>query len=219
MKFLDVPRSGSYQGITSSRNRFGQYVRTRATPVNPSSTFQGTVRARLSASAAAWRTLTDVQRDGWASLGLSITRTDSLGQYINLTGFQAFVSVNNNLAAAGDAQVNDAPALTTPDALQSLTPTVTDVPLVSIAYTATPLGAGQRLFLYASPPRSAGRNFENDLRLISVSAAAGASPLVATTAYQARFGNPVATQKVFFAAAVYDGGFLSGLIRNAVIVP
>lgn len=218
MKFLDVPRSGSYQGITSSRNRFGQYVRTRATPVNPSSTFQGTVRARLSASAAAWRTLSDEEREGWNSLGLSMTRTDSLGQYVNLTGFQAFVSINNNNAAAGEAQVDVAPILTTPDALITLTPTVDDTPTVSLAYTVTPLLAGQRLFLYASPPRSAGRSFENDLRLISVSAAAAASPAVATTAYVARFGGLVAGQKVFFAAAVYDSGFLSGLIRAAAIV-
>lgn len=218
MKFLDVPRSGSYQGITSSRNRYGQYVRTRATPVNPSSTFQGTVRARLAASAAAWRGLTDLQRDGWTSLGLSMTRTDALGQTYDLTGFQAFVSVNNNFAAAAEAQVDDAPLLLTPDALLTLTPTLTAPATVSLAFTATPLGAGIKLFIYASPPRSAGVTFENDMRLISVSAAAAASPLTPGAAYIARFGNMVAGQKVFFAGAVFDGGFLSGVIRAAAIV-
>lgn len=218
MKILDVPRSGSYQGITSARNRYGQYVRTRATPVNPSSSAQGVVRARLSASAAAWRSLTDVQREGWNSLGLSMVRTDSLGQSIDLTGFQAFVSVNNNLAAAGEAQVDDAPALITPDALLTLTPSFTSPATVSVAFTVTPLGTGLKLFIYASPPRSAGRTFEADLRLITVSSAAATSPLSVGTAYAARFGNGVLDQKVFFAAAVFDGGFLSGVIRAAAIV-
>ena len=89
MKMLDVPQSGSIGGSTSSRNRNGQYKRSRSTPVNPNSTFQGTVRARMSANAAAWRALTQNQREGWMSLGLMMNRTDSLGQSYNLTGFQS----------------------------------------------------------------------------------------------------------------------------------
>src|SRR5439155_109028 len=96
MKILDVPQSGSVAGVTSSRNRFGQYRRTRATPVNPNSTFQGAVRARLSVNSAAWRALTAAQRAGWNDLAASMTRTDSLGQTYSLTGFQSYCSVNNN---------------------------------------------------------------------------------------------------------------------------
>src|SRR5213594_7639 len=117
MKILDVPQSGSVAGVTSSRNRFGQYRRTRATPVNPNSTFQGAVRARFSVNSAAWRALTAAQRAGWADLGTSMTRTDSLGQTYALTGFQAYCSLNNNNLAAGNAVVSDAPVLTTPSAI------------------------------------------------------------------------------------------------------
>ncbi len=219
MKFLDHPRSGSYEAITSSRNRSGQYVRNRATPVNPNTSFQAAVRSRLATNSAAWRALTDVQREGWNSLGDQMRRRDSLGQGQTLTGFWAYVSVNNNNIAAGNAVVSAAPKLITPNSLTSITPTVTNVPVVSIAYTVTPLASGQRLFLYASPPRSQGRNFENDLRLIAVSAAAAASPLVATTAYQTRYGNPLTGQKVFISGAVYELGFLSPPILAAVIVP
>lgn len=219
MKILDVPRSGSYQGITSSRNRFGQYVRTRATPVNPNSTFQSSARSRLSANATAWRDLTDLQRDGWLSLGLMMVRTDSLGQSYDLTGFQAFVSVNNNLLAAGEATVDDAPALTTPDSLVTATITLEDTPTLSIAYTATPLPAAHRLFVFASPQRSVGRTFENDFRLVFVSAAAAASPANALAGYQARFGNPVLGNKIFFSLVVHNAGFTSSpLIASAVVV-
>lgn len=218
MKFLDVPRSGSYQGVTSSRNRFGQYLRTRATPVNPSSSAQAAVRARLSASAAAWRDLTDEQRAGWVTLGESMQRTDSLGQYYTLDGFQAFVSVNNNLVAAGAARIDDAVLLVTPDSVTTLTVTADEVTGLSVAWTPTPLGAGQRLFIYASPGRSAGRNFENDTRLIFVSAAAATSPQDPSAAYTARFGALIAGQKIFVSAAVYDSGFLSFPIQATAIV-
>src|SRR5882757_7200221 len=109
MKILDVPRSGSYQGVTSSRNRYGQYVRSRATPVQPNTTFQLNQRARFTTNAAGWRSITDAQRAGWLSLGLMISRTDSLGQTYTLNGFGAYCSVNNNKLDAGDAAVSDAP--------------------------------------------------------------------------------------------------------------
>lgn len=217
MKFLGEPRSGSQAGTTSSRNRYGQYTRNRATPVNPNTSFQGTVRARLAAYAAAWRALSDVQRAGWESLGLQMQRTDSLGQSYTLNGFSAYVSVNTNLVAAGDAAVSDAPALVTPDALLTATITLTAATF-SIAYTATPLPAGARLFAFASPQMSAGRQFNADFRLIAVSAAAAASPFSIFTAYQARLGTPVVGNRVFLALQVYKGGFLSGPLNTSKIV-
>lgn len=219
MKFLDVPRSGSYQGITSSRNRFGQYVRTRATPVNPNTTFQSDVRARLSANATAWRSLTDEDRLSWGYLGASVLRTDSLGQSYTLTGLQAFVLVNNNLAAAGEAAVTTPPTYLLPDPVNSLTLTATaGVAAFSVAFTATPLPASTRLFVFASPQRSQGISFENDLRLIVVSAAAAASPVNALAGYTARFGTLVAGNKIFVSVVTHLAGFTSTPVRDAVIV-
>jgi len=217
MKYLGDPSSGSYQGKTASRNRFGQYFRTRAAPVNPNTSFQGSVRARLSANAAGWRAITDLQRAGWESLGSQISRTDSLGQAYTLNGFMAYCSVNNNNVAAGDAIVSDAPALVTPSALLTAVITLTAAAF-SIAYTPTPLAAGQRLFSNASLQRSAGRSFEGDYRLIAVSAAAAASPANIFAAYSARAGTPVVGNKVFLSLQVYDTGFLSGPLVTSAIV-
>jgi len=217
MKILDIPRSGSYQGVTSSRNRFGQYVRTRATPVNPNTSFQGSVRARLAAQAAAWRALTDLQRAGWESLGAQMTRTDSLGQQYALNGFAAYMSVNNNNQAAGNAVVSDAPALVTPEAVTTAVITLTAAAF-SIAYTPTPLPAGERLFSFCSPQRSKGRNFEGDFRLIAVSAAAAISPADLFAAYSARMGTPVVNNKIFIQLQRYKGGFLSGPLVTAATV-
>jgi len=206
MKILDVPQSGSLAGQTSSRNRFGQYRRTRANPVNPSSTFQQTARARLATNAAAWRLLTSEQRAAWDVLGGNMTRTDSLGQTYTLTGSQAYASVNGTRLAAGDAIVSTAPALLTPDVV-TIGAIVCTNAAHTIAYAVTPLPAGERIFVFASKQRSAGRAYEGDLRLIQVSAAAAASPNDIKAAYLSRFGALVIGQRIFYSVARYSGGF------------
>jgi hypothetical protein len=175
------------------------------------------MRARFGDNSQGWRTLTDAQRAGWDSLGNSISRTDSLGQAYNLTGPQAYIMVNNNNLDAGNAVVPTAPAMLSPTGLLTATVTSTGSTL-SYAYTATPLGAGQRVFIYASPPRSAGRKFEQDYRLIHVSAAAAASPANILAAYTAKFGAPPVGSKIFFQAQVYNGGFVSAPLMTSHIV-
>lgn len=217
MKYLGDPSSGSQAGTTASRNRFGQYKRTRAIPVNPKTTQQMSVRARMSANASAWRTLTSGQRAGWSDLGLSMTRSDALGSSYNLNGFLAYCSVNNNNVAAGNATVADAPILTTPSAVITAVLTLTAAAF-SIAYTVTPLPAGARLFTFVSPQRSAGVAYNGDYRLLAVSAAAAASPAVVLTAYTAKFGVPITGNRIFVSLQVYLLGFLSGpLITSAVV--
>lgn len=137
-----------------------------------------------------------------------MSRTDALGQTYTLNGFMAYCSVNNNKVAAGDAIVSAAPAIVTPANISTATLTATNAAL-SLAYTTTPLAANTRMFLYASKCRSAGRNFENDYRLINVTAAAAASPNNFFTAYQSRLGTPVTGTCLFLAVCAYNGGFLS----------
>jgi hypothetical protein len=208
MKILRQPQSGSVASKTSSRNRYGQYYRTRATPVNPNSTAQQASRTRMSANASAWRTLTDGQRAGWLSLGSLLSRTDSLGQVYTLTGFQAYCMVNNNNLAAGNAVVAAAPAFTVPATITTITLTLTAIAF-SIAYTPTPLATGERIFTFASPQRSAGRGYEGDFRLIAVSAAAAASPANVLAAYTAKFGVPVVGTRIFVSVVRYSLGFTS----------
>lgn len=144
-------------------------------------------------------------------------RTDSLGEVYTLTGFQAYVSVRNNLVAAGDAVLSDAPLYAPPDPVLSVTATIGPAS-VSIAYTPTPLSAGERAFVSLSSPRSAGVAFEGDIRLVAVTAAAAASPALVTTNYTTRFGTPVIGQRIFVSVQRYKGGFLSQPVLTSAIV-
>jgi len=217
MKLLVPPQSGSQQGITASRNRFGQYVRTRAIPVNPSTEAQGLSRTRLSTNSEGWRGITPAQRAGWSGLGLSMVRSDSLGQSYSLQGNQAYCSVNNVRMLCGLAAVADAPALS--DAANIVTAVITlSAVALSIAYTPTPMPANTYLMVFASPQRSAGRAFEADFRFIKASAAAGASPLVALAEYTAKFGVPVTGNRIFFSFVAAINGFESGPFVTSQIV-
>ena len=208
MKVLTTPQSGSVAGQTASRNRFGQYFRTRAIPENTRTVAQGIARARLGGNSAGWRMLTSAQRAGWSDLGLSMVRTDSLGQSYTLQGNQAYASVNNNRLLCGLAPVSDALSIVTPVALATVTLTLTAVAF-SVAYTATPLPAATFLAVFASPQRSAGRSFEADFRFLKVGAAAGASPLAVLTEYTAKFGVPIAGSKIFLSLKTISLGFES----------
>lgn len=218
MKFLNQPQSGSYQGLTSSRNRFGQYFRTRATPVNPRTTFQTGVRATLAAFATAWRGLTSTAQAGWKSLGLQMQRNDSLGQTYNLTGQEAFISVNTNLTNAGQTTLGAAPSYSTPDAVAVGAITLNSGTF-SVAWTPTPLGASETILAFAGPQRSAGVTFEKDLRLMGAGTLAQTSPLDLFSAYEARFGTPVLGNKIFVALErVNASGFKSTIATGSSIV-
>ncbi len=56
---------GTVAGTTFSANKSGPYARGWSRGANPRSSLQSTQRGRLGALAAAWRDLTQVQRDDW----------------------------------------------------------------------------------------------------------------------------------------------------------
>ena len=217
MKMLDVPQSGSIAGHTSSRNRFGQYKRTRAIPVNPNSAAQGVVRARMAANSQGWKLISAGQRAGWLDLAASMVRYDKLGQSYTMQPNQCYASINNTRAACGLAATADAPIVTAPAGLATVTVTLTAAAF-SIAYTATPLATANYMFIFVSPQRSAGRNFEGDYRLLAVTAAAAASPHNALAAYTAKFGVPIVGNKIFISLVTSTLGFLGGPFRIAQVV-
>lgn len=197
MKILDVPQSGSVAGVTSSRNRFGQYRRTRAVPVNPNTTAQQSARDRLSAFSAGWRALTDLQRAAWESYALEHPVTDSLGQVSTLSGSQVYVGVNAAMFAAGFAAgvvVPPVGALPDPPVISLDDVTAAAFDMTSVP---SPLPALTRQVFEFSPPLSAGRSFNADFRIVLTVAPAG-EPEVTSAGLAAKYGTLAVGQKYFF---------------------
>lgn len=109
MKYLGDPSSGSQAGTTASRNRFGQYKRTRAIPVQPRTPKQTTNRSQMATASSAWRFLTDAQRTAWNDYAAQISRSDSLGSSYNPTG--ASLYVGSSIASVAVGTVGDPPTL------------------------------------------------------------------------------------------------------------
>lgn len=159
MKIIDIPRSGSYADKTSSRNRGGQYVRNRRSPVQPLGTGRrALVRARLGSASAGWGALNDEQRELWRSYADANPYTDRLGQAIKLTGHQMFVAINASRANAGFAQSDMIP-------VSNAVPFLSAVSL-SAVYSESTLGGAitstgsalDRLLIATSGQVSAGRS-------------------------------------------------------------
>jgi hypothetical protein len=211
MKILTDPRSGSYQGITSSRNRYGQYVRTRAVPVQPRTVRQGQVRGGFGIFATQWRGLTYAARGEWSNMAQNYSYTDSLGQGYTMTGFQFYVSVNSLALLATTNPFGVVPPthlasfVMDPSAYRVI---ATAAPVaMTLEFEPTPLTLDRDILVQSTGPVSPGITSPpgpHYWRHITSVAGPAPSPAVILTQYQAHFGPPRLGQVIFFRFAEYD---------------
>lgn len=104
--------SGSSGGITAGRNRFGLYLRSRTTPVNPNTDRQTQARSIMAFLAEYWREapMDDAKRLSWATYAASFNWNNRLGEAVNLTGFNAFCMCGAAKIHAGGSHEADGPA-------------------------------------------------------------------------------------------------------------
>lgn len=186
-------------GSVMSKNRYGNYVRNKVTPTNPQTTSQVAARNRLATWSQAWRGITQSQRNGWISGASSFPIIDIFGQSKILAGNALFTQLNVNLALVGASDIADLPEPVAIPALTALSVTAAEgTPALSVVFAPTPVGTGFALLVEATPPIPPSRQFvKNQFRVIATVAAAGSSPFNALTAYQAKFGDPVAGQVIY----------------------
>ncbi|HMO34383.1 MAG TPA: hypothetical protein PKE07_15405 [Lacibacter sp.] len=190
--------SGKIAATIYTRNKGGNVIRNRRTPINRRSVGQSTVRQRLGNLAAGWRGLSAANRASWNAAAPNFPYQNTLGETKYLSGEQVYVQFNSNLLILGAAAVATAPS---PFSFETYTIALTanTTPVLSLAFTPTPMTAFNNLAVYATPPLSAGIDSPNKskFRLITTIAAAASSPANILTAYQNVFGTPPLGQKVF----------------------
>lgn len=156
---------GSIGGQVHSRNRFGNIIRARTTPVNPQSPRQNLVRSIIQLLASAWpNVLTQAQRDAWEIYASNIPRTNKLGASIRLTGFNMYIRSNTPILQALDTRVDDAPTiLSLPPGDPQMIGTVDEAgQQISVAFDENLDWVNQdegHMFVYMSQPKNRGTNF------------------------------------------------------------
>lgn len=208
--------SGSVAGSTYSHNKFGPYIRNRAMPVNPNTSFQAAVRSRFGNLSQSWRGLTASQRTQWNTQAVNISLVDSLGQAYTPTGAQYYVGVNANRIALGSAISTSPPAIDTQQVITSLSVTAVGATGVITATFAPAIAASTHYELLATAPMSAGKTFirQSQFKTLAYLASTDTSPYVATTVYGVRFGAIVTGnvgQLIVFALRPYGANGYAGV--------
>lgn len=193
---------GKLNGSVFSKNKSGNYLRTKITPVNPQTTAQQIVRGRLGTQSQSWRGLTEEQRQGWIDYAAATPYTDIFGDTKILSGQMMFNKTNLNITKCGGTAIANAPTpVGTPTlGITSLTATANSTPASSVltaVITASGTLTNWVFVAVATPPVSAGKMYVKNLyRQISYAAlTAGSKALI--TPYNVVFGNLIATSKVF----------------------
>lgn len=168
---------GSVAGTTFARNKGGSYVRARAAGTNPNSTKQQKARVALGNSSRRWAGLSQTNRDLWNDFAARTNALAPHGSDPPLTGHQLFTAWNS-ARRYFDQPVSDAPpAAGRPARLTAVTADPHEL-TVDLTWTPSPLGSGQRVICWQSPPHGGGRAPRfNQAQLCGVTdSASGTSP-------------------------------------------
>lgn len=191
---------GKINGTVHSKNRSGQYMRNKTSPVNPQSVSQSGVRNSFATYSQGWRALTAAQRNSWAGVVDLFTKSNVFGDNVRLTGANIYMMLNRVIATIAGTPITTPPILSAPTGI--LTSSIAaDVSDATILQTYTPaIPATGTVQVWATAPQSAGVSFvKNKFRYIGKMVTANASPYDITSMYEAKFGTgwKVAGQKVF----------------------
>lgn len=224
---LMPPQSGSQAGTTASRNRFGQYLRTRGIPVQPRTPKQTSNRAAFTNASSAWRAQSVADQDAWNVYASQIQRTDSLGQSYTPTGAELFVSA---VIAFSDYGFNGPPPSVLPSYVLQVTEiTYTDPTPGPEALTAAiaVTSPNNQFIIETSGPVSPGITSAAAVRrwfslpqdagnLIREFFAMTATPVAFLTEYKLLFPSPTPGQNIWFrfSEIFLDGTSLAGVVNR-----
>lgn len=204
---------GKLGGQVFTKTRSGATVRTKVTPVNPKTSFQGSVRNAFANISRRWALLDAEERNGWNAAVGEYAKTNVFGDTYLPSGKSLFQQINNNLTTAGATVVDTVPASrqTTLFDFSSADVNLSDGEInLTISLTA-PIPASCRVIYEATAPNSPGRyNFSGQYRQFAM--APGSALITAdllNNAYIAKFGVPPRDKKISFRVYTIDN--VSGL--------
>jgi hypothetical protein len=191
---------GKIGGHVMSKNKGGSYMRTKKSPANPKSSYQQTVRARLTSNAQGWRGLTAAQIVLWNTAAKLWYKHNVFGDKRNPNGFNLYLWLSNNLSNIGAALLTIPPVAAAVGMFTSVSVTMANgTPACSIVF-APAIDANSCVIIRATPGISRGKTYiKNQLRQIGIMVTANTTPFNALTMYTGKYGAiPAVGSTVFF---------------------
>jgi len=195
---LVVDGRGKIGGHVASKNKAGNYLRTKTTPTNPQTSAQTSARALFGSISQQWSGLSDAVRLGWNEAVAEWQKTDIFGDLKQVSGKALFQRLNNQAQSAGYPAVTSAPAKAE---MVSGVISVVDFQTGSqaIDLTGAYSGSGARLVISATPVLSDGTTFvKNKLRQIITQLGSTYDSGAVYNAYADKFGEPLVGDNIYF---------------------
>jgi hypothetical protein len=191
-------------GTVFSKNRYGAYTRTKVTPVNPQTTFQSAVRTNFGNTSGAWRGLTQAQRNAWIAQAQFFPIIDIFGNSKVLSGQALYQQLNRNLFTAGQSAISSPPSPAAIPAFYAVSCASSVAGADTVTASVTTVPAGHTMMVAVTPGLTPGIGFAKNRFRVLETATLTASVATITTAYRARFGTPVAGNKLFVKLYLID---------------
>lgn len=154
---------GQVGGVVYSRNKAGHYIRTNVSPIQPRTSRQIDIRARITQVAQYWKnTLTAALRDAWADYAAQTPLTDRFGARAHISGIAMFTRFNAMWLYAGKTIVTTAPTTPGEASMIALAYTGTTADGIKVTTPDPAIAASDFVFISkCSAPVSQAKNFYN----------------------------------------------------------
>jgi hypothetical protein len=219
MKILDIPQSGKVGLTVNYKGRNGQVRRAFVVPANPRTIYQTEVRGNLTTVGHRFKTLTTSQQDAWDTAGRRYQTRSRLGQSGPMTGYQLFAKINCTLAQFGQDQVDVPPGPPNPPAVAPQSLVITNAGGVVALKLTCPTNPGQNTIVRAAAPVSSGVRSVPATRIIGTCPVPTGGSADITSLYTARFGAPVAGDRIFVECNTMAEGWEGPKMTFTALVP
>jgi len=203
-----VDGSGKLGGHVASKNRSGNYLRTKVTPKNPQSPAQVASRNGLIAGAQGWAGLASTSiRTGWNNLADNMKKTNIFGDGIKLSGFNIFVSMRKLTTMLGATAIDEAPPLTEQVPIKSFSVAQDGTSGAITATIADAIPTGSYMVIEATEPLPLGQfSVKSKFRQIGIYDHTKTTPVTITTDYNKKYPQLLCTgYKAYFRGYYING--------------
>lgn len=198
---IGVEMRNKMGGSVFSKNRGGNYVRNKVSPVQPRTSYQQNQKANLANNSSQWRGLTAAQMATWNTGTAAFPYTDVFGDVKTLSGQQLYVQLNNRLVAAGQARITSCPSpVSVPQAKLTAAAAAAGAATFTVTVSDATVPTGCSLMIWATPELGLGITFvKPKMRQIGTTTlTAGVANI--KTIWTNRFGSLVAGKNIWVRA-------------------